>query len=170
MAEGVGLAACLLTIVVLALFELVTRNLRLRGIVALPPSPPWIDGVMRHSVFLLGFLGAAYATFTRRHIRIDAVTRLLRPRARLAARAVVTLAAVALCGALIAAGLDFHRVCVEEDAEAASQEQLFTSARGALVIITGFALVGLHSLVHALADLALVLRGSPPGVADEPHA
>lgn len=160
--EGAGLAACLVTLVALALYEFVTRNLRLHGLVALSPSPPWIDGVLRHSVFLLGFLGAAYATFAARHIRIDAVTRLLPPRGRLAARVLTSLAAGALCAALAKAGLDFYQVCLQETGEVATEGQLFTSARGALVIVGGVTLVGFHFLVQAAIDGVYLFSGRTP--------
>src|SRR5438046_990184 len=151
-AEGVGIAVCLVSLVALAVFQFVARNLRLHGGLWMPPPPPWIDGVIRHSVFVLGFLGAAYATYTGRHIRIDAVTRLFRPRARMAIRMVTALGAAAICVVVARAAYQFLLVCREEAAEVAAQGQLFTSARGALVIIVGVVLVGFHFLVQVAID------------------
>jgi TRAP-type C4-dicarboxylate transport system permease small subunit len=160
--EGAGIALCLLSLVGLAVFQFIVRNLRLHGLPWVPPPPEWIDGVIRHSVFVLGFLGAAYATFTGRHIRIDALTRLMPPRARMAVRVVTALAAVVICAVVGRAALEFLAICRQEAAEVGNQGQLFTSARGAMVIVAGVALVGFHFLVQASIDAVYVLTGRPP--------
>jgi TRAP-type C4-dicarboxylate transport system permease small subunit len=113
-------------------------------------------------VFVLGFLGAAYATFTARHIRIDAITRLAGPRTRMALRIPTALAAALVCGLVARAGYQFLLVCRQEASEVGSQDQIFTSARGAMVIIAGFALVGFHFLVQAAIDVVYVATGRPP--------
>jgi TRAP-type C4-dicarboxylate transport system permease small subunit len=160
--EGIGIAACLVALVGLAVVGFVLRNLRLQGFAWVPPPPEWADGALRHSVFVLGFLGAAYATFAARHIRIDAVTRLLAPRARLGARIVSSLACAALAVVLARAGYDFLLVCREEAGEVATQGQIFTSARGALVIIAGFGLLGFHFVVQAVIDAVYLASGREP--------
>jgi TRAP-type C4-dicarboxylate transport system permease small subunit len=160
--EGAGIAACLVALVGLAVFQFVARNLRLHGQLWMPPPPVWIDGVIRHAVFVLGFLGAAYATFTGRHIRIDALTRLAAPRPRMALRMVTALGAAAACLVVARAGYQFLLVCREEAAEVAAQGQLFTSARGAMVIIGGVLLVAFHFLVQAAIDAVYVASGRPP--------
>jgi TRAP-type C4-dicarboxylate transport system permease small subunit len=161
--EGAGMALCLLALVALAVLQFVVRNLRLHGHLWVPAPPDWVDGVIRHSVFVLGFLGAAYATFTGRHIRIDAITRLLRWRARLAVRLVTALLAAALCGVVVRAALEFLAICRQEAAEVGNAGQVFTSARGAMVIIAGVALVGFHFLVQACIDAVyLTLDSAPP--------
>jgi TRAP-type C4-dicarboxylate transport system permease small subunit len=163
--EGAGIAVCLLSLVALAVFQFIARNLRLHGALWMPPPPEWLDGVIRHSVFVLGFLGAAYATFTGRHIRIDTITRLLRPRLRMAVRALMALTATAVCGIVVRAGLEFLEICRQEASEVGSQGQFFTSARGAMVIIGGVGLVGFHFLVQALIDAVYVVTGRTPPAA-----
>ncbi|HXU81333.1 MAG TPA: TRAP transporter small permease subunit, partial [Polyangia bacterium] len=158
----VGLALCLLALVGLAVFQFIVRNLRLHGLPWVPPPPEWVDGVIRHSVFVLGFLGAAYATFGGRHIRIDTLTRLLRPRARMAVRVLTGLGAVAVCAVVVRAALEFLAICQQEAAEVGNAGQLFTSARGAMVIIAGVALVGFHFLVQVSIDAVYVVSGRPP--------
>jgi TRAP-type C4-dicarboxylate transport system permease small subunit len=160
--EGAGMALCLLALVLLAVFQFVARNLRLHGQLWMPAPPDWVDGVIRHSVFVLGFLGAAYATFAGRHIRIDALTRLMRPRARLGVRLVTALGAAAVCGVVVRAALEFLAICQQEAAEVGNAGQVFTSARGAMVIIAGVALVGFHFLVQASIDAAYLLTGAAP--------
>jgi TRAP-type C4-dicarboxylate transport system permease small subunit len=159
--EGLGIAACLLALVGLAVFQFVVRNLRLHGFPSVP-APEWVDGVIRHSVFVLGFLGAAYATFTGRHIRIDALTRLLRPRARMAVRVLTGLLAALVCGVVVRAALEFLAICQQEAAEVGNAGQVFTSARGAMVIIAGVGLVGFHFLVQASIDAVYVVTGRTP--------
>ncbi len=164
-AEGVGLAVCLLVLVALAVYQFAARNLNLHGVHAVPPPPIWIDGVIRHAVFLLGFLGAAYAAFSGRHFRIDALTRLLGVRPRLMMRIVVTLAAVALCAIIMKAGLAFWYITRDEAGDASSQEEIFTSARGAVVILGGVGLVAFHFLVQAIVDATYVITGRVPPAA-----
>jgi TRAP-type C4-dicarboxylate transport system permease small subunit len=160
--EGAGIAFCLVALVGLAVFQMVARNLRMHGQAWMVAPPIWIDGVIRHAVFVLGFLGAAYATFTARHIRIDAITRLAPPRLRMALRMAAALVAVAVCLVLARAGYQFLLVCRQEAAEVGNEGQLFTSARGALVIIAGVVLVGFHFLVQAIIDAVYVVTGRPP--------
>jgi TRAP-type C4-dicarboxylate transport system permease small subunit len=160
--EGAGMALCLVALVGLAVFQFAARNLRLHGGMWMPPPPEWVDGVIRHSVFVLGFLGAAYATFTGRHIRIDALTRLLRPRARMAVRLFTGLGAVLVCAVVVRAALEFLAICRQEAAEVGNAGQLFTSARGAMVIIGGVALVGFHFLVQVSIDAVYVVTGRTP--------
>jgi TRAP-type C4-dicarboxylate transport system permease small subunit len=160
--EGAGIAFCLIALVGLAVFQMVARNLRMHGQLWMVAPPIWIDGVIRHAVFVLGFLGAAYATFTARHIRIDAITRLAPTRARMALRMGAALVAVAVCLVLAGAGHQFLLVCRQEAAEVGNEGQLFTSARGAMVIIAGVALVGFHFLVQAVIDGVYVVTGRTP--------
>jgi TRAP-type C4-dicarboxylate transport system permease small subunit len=170
--EGLGIALCLLALVGLAVLQFILRNLRLHGLPWVPPPPDWIDGVIRHSVFVLGFLGAAYATFAGRHIRIDALTRLLRPRARIGVRMLTGLAAALVCSVVVRAALEFLAICRQEAAEIGNAGQLFTSARGAMVIIAGVALVGFHFLVQLSIDAVYFVsdREPPPGWMAEAEA
>jgi TRAP-type C4-dicarboxylate transport system permease small subunit len=160
--EGLGIALCLVALVGLAIVQFALRNLRLHGQLWVPPPPEWIDGVIRHSVFVLGFLGAAYATFSGRHIRIDAITRLLGPRARMTLRIVTGLAAVVVCAVVVRAAHEFLEICRQEASEAGAQGQFFTSARGAMVIIAGVGTVGFHFFVQVCIDAVYVVTGREP--------
>ncbi|MSP59128.1 MAG: TRAP transporter small permease subunit [Myxococcales bacterium] len=160
--EGIGIGVCLTSLVALAVYQFAARNLNMHHITFLPPAPDWADGVIRHSVFLLGFLGAAYATYTARHIRIDAVTRMAPPMGRLILRILTTLAALALLYFLVRASLGFYRVCLEEEGEASMKHEIFTSSRGAIVIIAGFCLIAFHFFVQLILDSVWVIRRQPP--------
>lgn len=163
--EGIGIGSCLLLLIGLATWQFTGRNLRAHGLAWIPPTPDWIDGLLRHSVFLLGFLGAGYATFTGRHIRIDAITRIVPVGKRLILRVVTTSAALVICYFLVSSSYGFFKVCQEEAGEMSQAGQVFTSARGALVMIAGYGLVGFHFLVQLVLDLAwLISRRKPPAV------
>ncbi len=166
--EGVGIISCLLAVVLLATWQFVERNL-VQHHLPFFHTPPWADGVIRHSVFLLGFFGGAYATFTARHIRIDAVTRVLSGRKRLALRALTTLAALGIVTVFTWAGWGFYKITLEEAGEASQAEQFFTSSRGALIIVIGYAVVAFHFLVQIALDVGWLLskREPPAGYISE---
>ncbi len=160
--EGIGIILFLAATIVLATWQCVERNL-VQHHLPFFKTPPWIDGVIRHSVFLLGFIGGAYATFSARHIRIDAVTRVLGIRKRLALRALTTLAAFAIVTLFTWAAWGVYKLCLEESGEAAQAEQLFTTARGAMVMVIGYAIIAFHFCVQIALDLGwLISRKDPP--------
>ena len=161
-AEGVGIGLCMFAVVLLATWQFVERNL-VQNHIPFFHVPPWTDGVIRHSVFMLGFLGGAYATYTGRHIRIDAVTRVLKARPRMLLRVVTTLAAIVVVLYLMRASLEFHTITLQEQGEASQADELFTPSRGAMVIVIGYAVIAFHFLVQTLIDIAwLVSRQTPP--------
>ena len=61
-AEGIGIVVCLFSLIILASWQCIERNLSQHHIPFIG-VPPWIDGVIRHSVFMIGFLGGAYAAY-----------------------------------------------------------------------------------------------------------
>jgi TRAP-type C4-dicarboxylate transport system permease small subunit len=159
--EGIGIGACLLAVVGLATWQFVERNLTQRHLPFFH-VPPWTDGVIRHSVFMLGFLGGAYATYTGRHIRIDAITRVLKAKKRMALRVFTTLAAIAVVVIFMLAALGFYRVTLQEAGEASQAEELFTPARGALIIVFGYAVIAFHFFVQAVIDVCWLVSGQEP--------
>ncbi len=159
--EGIGIGACLLAVVLLATWQFVERNL-VQHHLWFFRVPPWTDGVIRHSVFMLGFLGGAYATYTGRHIRIDAVTRSLAPRKRMALRMVTTMAAIFIVTIFTIAAWGFYKVTLEEAGEASQADQLFTASRGALIIVIGYATVAFHFVVQVVLDIGWLLSKTPP--------
>ena len=159
--EGVGIGACLLAVVGLATWQFIERNLTQRHIWFFA-LPPWTDGVIRHSVFMLGFLGGAYATYTGRHIRIDAVTRVLKDRRRMALRVVTTLAAIVIVALFARAALEFHKITLEELGEASQADELFTPSRGALIMVVGYAVIAFHFFVQAMIDVCWLLSKQQP--------
>jgi TRAP-type C4-dicarboxylate transport system permease small subunit len=171
--EGIGIGFCLLAVVVLATWQFVERNLtQSRWHIPFFHVPPWTDGVIRHSVFMLGFLGGAYATYTGRHIRIDAVTRVVKAKKRMLLRVVTTLAAIAVVSLFARASLDFYKITLQELGEASQAEELFTPARGALIIVIGYLVIAFHFFVQAVIDVCwLVSKQEPPAewIAEAAH-
>jgi TRAP-type C4-dicarboxylate transport system permease small subunit len=169
--EGVGIGLCMLAVIALATWQFIERNLTQRHLWFFH-VPPWTDGVIRHSVFMLGFLGGAYATYTGRHIRIDAVTRVVKAKKRMALRLVTTIAAILIVGVFAKAALGFYRITLQEAGEASQAEELFTPARGAMIIVVGYAVIAFHFFVQAVIDVCwLVSRAEPPAewIAEAAH-
>jgi TRAP-type C4-dicarboxylate transport system permease small subunit len=162
-AEGVGIGLCLLAVIFLATWQFVERNLNQHHLPFFH-VPGWTDGVIRHSVFLLGFLGGAYATYTGRHIRIDAVTRTLKAKRRMALRVLTTLAALFIVILFVKSAWGFYEVCREETGEASQVGQLFTPARGALIMVIGYAVIAFHFLIQIVLDLGWLVskEAAPP--------
>ena len=77
-------------------------------------------------------------------------------------RILTGLVAVAVCAVVVSAACEFLQICRQEAAEIGSQGQLFTSARGAMVIIAGVALVGFHLIVQVVIDVVYVATGREP--------
>jgi TRAP-type C4-dicarboxylate transport system permease small subunit len=171
-AEGAGIALCLGSVILLSTWQFVDRNLTGLHVTAKTSVPEWVDGVIRHAVFMLGFLGGAFATYTGRHIRIDAVTRLLGPRPRMMLRVLTTAAALGVVFFLGRASHEFYKVTLEEAGEASQHGQLFTSSRGALIMVVGYGVIGFHFLVQLLIDVGWLLsKAEPPAewVAEASH-
>ena len=87
--DGV-LALLTFSLVLLAVGEILLRNFF--GLTLL-----WGDPAIRHLVLWAGFVGAAVAARSGRHLRIDAVLRALPPRLRTGADAVGSLFACGTC-------------------------------------------------------------------------
>jgi len=92
--EHVALTLLLVAMVLVSLAQIVLRNGFDTGWV-------WVDPLLRHAVLWIGFLGAALATASDRHINIDVLTRFLPPTAHRVAHALLRMAA-ALVALLLA--------------------------------------------------------------------
>lgn len=154
--EGVGIGVSLATLVVLALWQSIARTLHMGIMPSVPPAPEWTNNVLRHAVFLIGFLGAMFATYTARHLRVDAVTRLAGVRARLALRIVGTAGALVVSAAIAYWGWVFHDGVMDEQGD---DGQLFTASRGALVLVIGVASMMFHMFVQLCIDATYLATG-----------
>jgi len=169
--EGIGIGFCMFAVVWLTTWQFLERKLVQRHLWFFH-VPPWTDGVIRHSVFMLGFLGGAYATYTGRHIRIDAVTRVIKAKKRMALRVFTTLAAIVVVALFARAAFDFYKITLQEAGEASQAEELFTPSRGAMIIVIGYVVIAYHFLVQAIIDVCwLVSKQAPPAewIAEAAH-
>ena len=88
--EGVIIVLFLTTMIGLAFLQVVLRNFFSTGI-------PWADTFLRHLVLWVAFLGASLSTRENKHINIDVLTKLLRPRGKLWSKCVVEVLSLAVC-------------------------------------------------------------------------
>jgi TRAP-type C4-dicarboxylate transport system permease small subunit len=167
LAEGAALGVLLTALIGLATWQFLARNLH-RDWFPMAPfryhgSHLWVDSFIRHAVFFIGFLGGAFATHVVKHLRVDAVTRLLPVRARLGVRVVATLFAAGVCWMLLRAGLAFHAdIALNEGGDIAQAQELISRARGSLILPVGFALILFHFAVQVVLDLAWIATGEEP--------
>lgn len=159
--EGIGIGTCLFAVVWLATWQFLERNLTQHHLPFFR-VPPWTDGVIRHSVFMLGFLGGAYATYTGRHIRIDAVTRVVKARPRMLLRVITTIVAMIIVSMFVKAAWDFYKVTLQETGEASQAQELFTPARGTMIMIIGYGTVVMHFFVQTVIDIGWLVSGAEP--------
>lgn len=159
--EGIGIGTCLFAVVWLATWQFLERNLTQHHLPFFR-VPPWTDGVIRHSVFMLGFLGGAYATYTGRHIRIDAVTRVIKARQRMLLRVVTTIVAMVVVSLFVKAAWEFYKVTLQESNEASQSMELFTPARGTMIMVIGYSVVVMHFFVQTVIDIGWLVSGKEP--------
>ena len=159
--EGIGIGVSLFSLIALAAWQFVTRNLRMHGFPSVPSAPDWTDNVLRHSVFIIGFMGAMFATYTARHLRVDAVTRLAGERARLSLRVIAAMGAMVVLGFIIHSAWEYRASVLDETAQ---EGQLFTAARGAMIIIVGASGMLYHFFTQLAIDATYLLtsREIPP--------
>jgi len=78
-------------------------------------------------------------------------------------RAFTTTCALAIVSLFVYAGWGFYIVTLEEAGEASQAGQLFTPARGAMIMVIGYATVGFHFFVQVLLDIGWIIsRKTPP--------
>jgi TRAP-type C4-dicarboxylate transport system permease small subunit len=169
--EGVAIGLCLAIVVIMLTWQCVERNL-VQAHYWFIRVPPWADGFIRHTVFMLAFLGGAYATYTGRHIRFDAISRLQKGRRKLMLRAFTTACAIFVVFLFAKASYGFFNVLKMEADEASQAQEIFTPSRGAMIMVIGYAVIGFHFFVEWCIDLGwLFSKKEPPAawVADAGH-
>lgn len=141
--EGALLVAFISVMVVLSFVQVVLRN-------AFSESLLWGDILLRHLVLWIGFLGAALATSKERHINIDALTRFLTPRLKIAANIVTNLFAATVCYFLLRASVTFLNNELSEGSTIYGQ---IPSVYSQIVIPFGFGLIIVHFLIRIAAGV-----------------
>jgi TRAP-type C4-dicarboxylate transport system permease small subunit len=151
--ETVLLVAFLGVMVVLSFAQVVLRNVFGTGLL-------WADPLVRHLVLWAGFMGAAMATSSDRHISIDAFNKFLPERGRQVVHALTSLFAAATCWFLAQAAWTF----IQDEYAAGGEIALAIPSWVALLILpAGYFLLTLHFLLRVPNHVARALRGSSGG-------
>ena len=137
------LIAILISMTLLVVGQVVLRNLFASGIV-------WGDVAARHMVLWVAFLGAMLATRGRKHIAIDAVTRLLPRRPRNLVRIILDTLACVVSFLLARASLMF---VLEERAMGMELISGVPAWVAQTVIPFGFAMISLEYAVGVVLDI-----------------
>ena len=137
------LIAILISMTLLVVGQVVLRNLFASGIV-------WGDVAARHMVLWVAFLGAMLATRGRKHIAIDAVTRLLPRRPRNLVRIILDTLACVVSFLLARASLMF---VLEEQAMGMELISGVPAWVAQTVIPFGFAMISLEYAVGVVLDI-----------------
>ncbi len=106
-ASSIFLVVCLLSIVLLSLFEILFRQFEITYL--------WIGVFTRHLVFLCSFLGAVIATGSDKHIKIDIFSKVIDPNKKIfiVITSLVLLATTLICVWLSLASIDFLKMEME---------------------------------------------------------
>ena len=170
-AEGVFIGMSLAIVVLMLTWQCIERNL-VQAHYWFFRVPPWADGFIRHTVFMLAFFGGAYATYTGRHIRFDAISRMAKSRKKLMLRAFTTACAIGVVGLFTWAAYGFYNVLKMEAGEASQADEIFTPSRGAMIMVLGYGTIAFHFFVEWCIDIGWLLsKKEPPAewVADAGH-
>jgi TRAP-type C4-dicarboxylate transport system permease small subunit len=127
----------------------------------------WIDVVLRHLVLVVGFLGAMLATQRRKHITIDALSKVLPQRLLPWTEALTSLLAAVICGFLASSGADLVAISREfpKELTAWADEWMFQ-----LVFPVGFALLCFHFGVRVLESIGHGLQHAEQHVEQQGEA
>ena len=146
--EGALLVLLLAAMVVMAFLQVILRN-------GFNATILWVDILLRHLVLWTGFLGAALATSSERHINIDAFTRFLSPRVRNVVNTLTSVFAVAMCWFLLDASVTY----VKNEMIAGSTIYADIPAwYSALIIPIGFGLLILHFSVRTILSANAAMK------------
>ncbi|MBX7082669.1 MAG: TRAP transporter small permease [Nannocystaceae bacterium] len=107
----------------------------------------WIDVVLRQLVILVSFFGGMLATHRGKHINVDALSKLLGPRARRGLDVVSNGLALAVCLVLARAGADLVAISREHPHELVSWADEWTFQ---LMFPLGFGLLAFHFALRLL--------------------
>jgi TRAP-type C4-dicarboxylate transport system permease small subunit len=122
----------------------------------------WPYEIIRYAVFFIAMSGAALAAGRQGMFNMDLVTRSFAPRTRSYLRIGGGLIVAVLCALVVRGALDLHGHAAARD-----DHEILAEAHAVLAFVVGFALIGVHYLLHALAEVACWLAGQVPP--DPPH-
>jgi TRAP-type C4-dicarboxylate transport system permease small subunit len=147
--ETVLLVLFLSVMAILAFSQVILRNVFGTGLL-------WADPLVRQMVLWSGFMGAALATSADRHISVDAFTKYLTPQTNQTIKIITSLAAAVVTFFLAHAAWEF----IVNEKETGGEIVLgIPSWIGLSIIPTGYALITIHFLAHAIESA--VMRFGP---------
>jgi TRAP-type C4-dicarboxylate transport system permease small subunit len=145
-----ALLVCFLSaMIVLSFAQVVLRNIFDTGFL-------WGDPIVRHLVLWVGFIGAAIAASSDRHIAIDFLSKFFSPKIRNFARVLTYLFAIVVCVLLADAAMT---LLLEEKSAGGTMVLGIPSWIGLVVIPPGYALMAFHFLVK----IAQIIFGEAEG-------
>lgn len=144
--EAVVLSLCLLSMLAVAFFQVVMRNIYGVGYI-------WADIFVRTLVIWVGLLGASLATHEVRHLTIDAITKFLPTRVKRIVRVIVYLFALIVCIFLTKAAVNYLQLPSESHG-------IFGLPPWAqeVIIPVAFILISFHLFVLIVQSIADIFR------------
>lgn len=152
--EGWFLVVFLAVMVTLSFAQVVLRNLFGVGFL-------WGDPLVRQMVLWSGFMGAAIATQSNRHISIDALSKYLPARLKALVGVITSLFGGVVCWYLARAAWTF---LLEEKEAGADMVFSLPAWIGFIIVPTGYCLIALHFVLTAFV-YGIVVTGR--GTAEE---
>jgi TRAP-type C4-dicarboxylate transport system permease small subunit len=147
--EGVILAMNLLTMLLVAAFQVAMRNFFDLGFI-------WADILVRILVLWVGLMGASLATHQSRHLSIDVVTKFMPKRAAQLLKLLVRIFALVVCILLAQASWDYI-IMQQESGEASLFGMPIWITE--VVIPVAFILIATHFSIHIIHGCAAFLCG-----------
>ncbi len=149
------LVLSLVTMLILAAIQVFLRGFFHSGIL-------WGDIVARYLVMWVGFMGAYLATHEDRHLRIDVLTRFLKPKVRLWFNAFTDLFAAVICFFLIRAGWTFVMLGMDPNSILFLNISQKTAA---MIVPVGFAIIMIQFLIRMIDSINKAIRKTDAEVA-----
>jgi TRAP-type C4-dicarboxylate transport system permease small subunit len=146
--EEIFLVIFLSSMIVIAFFQIVLRNLFSTGL-------PWGDSLVRNLVLWIGFIGAAIATREGKHITINVVSQWVPALEKVYIELLTQLFSVVICGLLTFAALKF----IENEAQMGNIALLGISAWILEIILPIiFGLMTLQFGFHSFKSLSTIMK------------
>jgi len=146
--EQIFLVVLLSSMIVIAFFQIVLRNLFSTGLA-------WGDPLVRNLVLWIGFIGATLATREGKHINIDVVSRWMPPLGKGFTQFLTQLFSFFICGLLTFAALKF----IKNEAQMGNVAFLGIPAWIPEIILPViFGLMGLRFGLRSFKDLYTIMK------------
>lgn len=147
--EAVALAISLITMLAVAFFQVVMRNIYGIGYV-------WADILVRTLVLWVGLLGAVVATQEGRHLTIDVMTKFLPAQVTRVVRVVARVFALVVCLYLTEAAYDY--ILLQKETSVGPGLFGLPPWLPEIIIPIAFVLISFHFFILIIAGIVDVIR------------